>query len=446
MVPGGTAVPITGVPVTLDLNGTTSTVATTDSNGKFSYAAHGIAKAGTYQFSITPPASAPYTPGNTSVAIGLVQAKTRITVNKIPPLKYLQQATVQGIFQYEKGTTWIGIPAMHVLLAEGTKSQGNVVTAQYGKFTGKLATTNGSAWSAKVGATALTQQAIAAGNLIIAMPTKVSAFTAALYKDRTVHSSGCLVVTAPNVKNAPMTKIQIQYATKTSGPWKLLGPLQLHNFDRKAKGCANPNEAYFSGAIRTTAYNAYYRAALPWSNAFQGAVSTAIHCARNNTEIIDFDIKPRSITAGGQSGTVSGKLMHKVGNTWKPYANKRIIFPYRFPNSSGFYYLGNQTGGGTFSILTSNQGTFKVQPIPKDVSQTFSAFIYAEYVGTGMDLTAWSPGIEVTVHKNTTSTIVPGPAPQLSAMIAPPASAQATMLAEQDLLILGRMPDQPTIF
>jgi hypothetical protein len=426
---GTSSAPIANAQVTL--NDSPAPVATTDANGDFSYTINGISHAGSYQFSIA--GTGTYTAGSQSIAIGLTAAVTRISYVKVSPsgLKYGQQASLQAAVQYRRGTTWVGFPGARIFLSEGKTTLGSVVATKTGKFTAKLPTKHGSAWMVQVNAATLSQQASAAGNLAIAMPLKVGTFSAGLWTDGAVHSTGCLVVTAP-VRVGPMSSVQLQYETSTRGPWHLLGKLPLHNFDKKATSCAHANESYFTGAIHAASDNAYYRAVFPASSSFQTAVSKVIHSSRYPTRITGYAVSPHTLKKG-QQVTMTGRLWRKVGGTWKPYGGRTIEIVYNEKGTSFWSNLG--------SVKTSSNGDFT--QVAFGGGGNFIAIVYAEYSGSSTDLAVRSTGVPVTVKQtgNAGMTSTPGGARQLSVMIAA-SGAQSTMLAQQNLLILGLAPEE----
>jgi hypothetical protein len=428
-VVASSSAPIQGAAVSLTVNSSSSSVATTDANGHFSYTAKGVSRAGTYQFSVV--GTNTYTPGSASVAIGLTPAQTRITVIKPSALKYGQRAALRGTVQYKSGTAWIGLPGARVHLAEGKTSLGSVVASNTGKFTAKLPTTHGFAWKAQLNAAVLTQQATIAGNLSIAMPLKVGTFSAALGTDGAVHTSGCLVVTAP-VRFSPMSTIQLQYATSSRGKWHLLGKLQLHNSDRKAKGCSNPNQSFFTGAMRAASDNAYYRVMFPATSSFQSAVSKTIHSARTQTKITSYAVSPRTLKTN-QIVTITGRLWHLVGKTWKAYAGRSVQVIYNVKGTSYWSNLGNP-------VVTNSRGDFTMRA--KGGVGSFTVIMYAGYAGSRTDLATRSAGIAVAIKQSGAVTATaPGGAQPLAAMIAAN-GPESAMLMEQNLLILGLAPAQ----
>jgi hypothetical protein len=244
VAPGGTKpVNIKNAAVNLSLNGgSASEVATTNSDGQFSYTASNISQASMYAFSVS--ATKTYTSASDDVQIGTVQAVTRISGIRVSPahLRYGRSARLKGRVQYLLGTTWKALPGVAVDLEVGGGSLGAVTTNNRGHFKASLPTTRGSAWQATVSAGTLTQQTSATGNLIIAVPLRVRSFSASLQADGEVKASGCLEVTVP-VRYGPQTSVDIQYSAGNAGPWKSLGSLQLHNMARRQRSCQGANES-----------------------------------------------------------------------------------------------------------------------------------------------------------------------------------------------------------
>jgi hypothetical protein len=433
MVPGGSTVAVAGAPVLLNGQPISGGV-TTDSTGQFSYTVGGIAKATSYDFSIAGTNS--YTAATADISISPSQARTRITDVSVSPskLKYGQKATLRGIVQYQSGSTWTNLGGTTVDVAEGKTHIANARASTGGAFSAALPSTHGFAWSATVSAGVLTQQTAAIGNLAISVPMRVSAFGASLGVNGSVGTSGCLLVTAP-VKYGPLTTVQIQYATGSRGPWHLLGRLQLHNLDRKAKGCAGSNESYFSGAIKALNDNAYYRADFPANDSFQGAVSKVIHSFRYATKITSFKVGPGTVKKG-QIVTVTGQLWRKVGRSWKPYANRSIQVVYNEKGTSFWSDLGK-------AVSTNSKGDFR--RTAQGGGGNFVAVIYAVYAGSSVDLATRTQGVGVSIKSENAGTRLVPASPsaarrlQLSAQLAPP-GPELDLLARQEQLLLGVMP------
>ncbi len=438
MVPGGSPEPVSGAQVLL--NSQSLAGVTTNSSGQFSYTASGITKATSYNFSVAGTDS--YTAATADIAISPSQAATRISGISVSPskLKYGQNATLRGTIQYLSGTTWTNLGGTTVAVAEGKTQIAKATASTSGAFSARLPTTHGFGWTAVVSAGALTQQTTAIGNLTISVPMRVSTFGASLGVSGSVGTSGCLLVTAP-VKYGPLGTVQIQYATGSRGPWHLLGRLALHNLDRKAKGCAGPNESYFSGSIKALSDNAYYRAAFPANDSFQGAASKVIHSFRYATRITSYAVSPKSIKTN-QIITLTGRLWRKTGRSWQPYANRSIEFIY---NEKGTSYWSKLPG----SVHTSSKGYFRQQA--RGTGSNYVVVLYAEYTGSNVDLATRSTGVGVTVKAQSAGTRLATVSPAGTAE--PPLSAQLalagpelTMLARQEQLILGVMPANVAVF
>jgi hypothetical protein len=393
--PGSTVVvSIPNAPVYL--NGGTTPIATTDSAGKFSYQIKGIGKASSFTFSVT---GAPTTYSNATddVPIGVTAARTRITGITTSPthLKYGEKAKLTGAVQYRSGTAWIALPGATVHLFEGKTSVGKVVTGKGGSFTATLPTTNGPAWRATLTSAVLLQQASAIGNLSISVPMRVKSFTASLGVLGSIKATGCLQVTVP-VRYGPASKIEIQYATSSRGPWIVLGKLQLHNVAGAPALCRDANESYFSGSIRAKLANAYYRANFAGTFSFQRTTSPVIHAWRYQTKITDYKVSPRAVSTGGKV-KISGRLW-RHGKSWKPYGNRKVDIIYNEKGTSYWAHLGNP-------LKTSAGGYFSETAVAS--SGKFVAIIYAVYSGSKTDLAVQSNGVAVAINESSTSSPAP---------------------------------------
>ncbi len=390
----GSPQPIAGVPI--DLNGLTTTqVATTDSQGQFTYKVSGLSDTALFKFSV---AQTPdYTEATDNVQIGVVPATTRFTGAKVTPahLKYGQKATLTGSVQYLSGKTWANLAGGAVHLFEGRIELGSVSTAKNGSFKATLPTTHGPPWRATLSAALLLQQASAIGNLSISVPMRVKTFTASLSVLGSIKAAGCLEVTVP-VHYGPQSKIEIQYAAGSRGPWKELGKLQLRNVAGAPALCRDANESYFGGSIRAKLANAYYRADFPGNYSFQPTVSSVIHAWRYQTRITNYKVSPRAISTGGKV-RISGRLWVR-GKTWRPYAKRKVDIIYNEKGTSYWAHLGNP-------VKTSANGYFS--QIGVGSSGKFVAIFYAFYPGSKTDLAAESNGVPVAINESSTTS--PGP-------------------------------------
>ncbi len=398
------------VPVDLSVNGGSARPVATTSSSQFSYTVKGISNVTAYEFSVA--SSSTYTAGTDDVSIGLSPAQTRITGTSISPahLKYGQKATLKGTLQYLSGKTWTDLAATAIHLAEGTTSIGTVSSSSSGGFTASLPTTHGSTWSATVDAGNLIQQTTKTGNLTIAVPTKMKSFVARLTVNGNISTNGCLQVTVP-VDYAPESKIDIQYALKARGPWKVLGDLQLLDTG-PGEPCDAADQSYFTGSIHSKLANGYYRAYFPANSSFESSVSSVIHASRYQTKITGFTVSPHSVKTG-QTVTITGRLWRKVKNSWAPYAGRTIEYIY---NDKGTKFWGKL---GTSK--TNSHGYFK--QLAAGGSGTFVAIIYAEYGGSSTDFAVRSPGVDLSVNpkKSTAAqSASPGSAGNLPVVLSPP--------------------------
>ncbi len=390
-----------GVQINLSIaGGPLVQVATTGSNSKFTYSATGIAKVTAYDFSVG--STSTYTAATDDVSIGLSPAKTRITKISVSPahMVYGQKATLQGTVQYLSGKTWTDLPGATVQLSEGKTKLGTVDASASGAFSATLPSTHGLGWNAVVPEGNLIQQATATGNLSIAVPTKLQSLKVALGVNTELSVAGCLEVTVP-VGYAPLTKIAIQYAAGSRGPWKTLGELQLRDIDASPRACGAATESYFSGSIRVRLANAYYRADFPSSYSFESVVSKPVHLWKYPTRITGYTVSPRSVRTG-QKVTISGQLWVKTRG-WQPFAHQKVEIIY---NDKGTSYWGSL---GT--AKTNSHGDFKAYALGG--AGTFVAIIYAQYGGGKTEFADRTTGDDLSINPHRSS-VPAAPAAQAS--------------------------------
>jgi hypothetical protein len=225
---------------------------------------------------------------------------------------------------------------------------------------------------------------------------KVKSFSASLSVLGSIKATGCLQVTVP-VRYGPESKIEIQYAAGSRGPWKELGKLQLHNVAGAPALCRDANESYFGGSIRAKLANAYYRADFPGSYSFQPTVSSVIHAWRYQTRITDYKVSPRAISTGDKL-RISGRLWVR-GRIWKPYGKRKVEIIY---NEKGTSYWGQLP-----AVKTSYGGYFSQTGV--GTPGKFVAIFYASYPGSKTDLAVMSIGIPVAINESSTTSPEPPP-------------------------------------
>ncbi|HXW44784.1 MAG TPA: hypothetical protein VEL03_08365 [Streptosporangiaceae bacterium] len=417
---GGTTPTSIGQPVSVYLNGGSTPVATTNSDGQFSYTAPAISADTNYDFSVA--ATSTYTEGDQEVPISVNPADTKIADVKLSPteVKYGQKTTLTGTVEYQNASSaWTALPGASVSIAEGTTSLGTFTSGTNGSFTATLPSTHGFGWTATVSAATLTAGTQAVGNLVISVPLKVKSFGASLGVNGSVGLDGCLEVTAP-VSYGPMTTVTVQYSANGKSHWKTLGRLALHNLDSAVKSCPRADESYFSGSIAAKLDNAYYRADYPADDSFQGAVSGVIHSWRYQTKITGFSVSPRTVTEN-EHFTIKGRLWFLGSKGWVPYADKKVDYLYHESGTSFWGSLGSST--------SSSKGYFS--EVAAGGTGSFVVILYAQYQGSKVNLAARSTGITVT-NKASGAAILSS---ALSVQLAKSATQQAS-IAREDYLII----------
>jgi hypothetical protein len=167
--PGGTAVPLSGVPVSLSIDSATpNSIGTTGSDGSFSYSASGIQASSDYNFSVA--SSSTYTQNNDDVQITAVASSTVMTASASPGniSEGSTNVTFSGNVQTAAGTPIVGATVSMSVnggaltpLANPTDSNGNFSTvvdgAQPTTYTFSITGTSlysGASANANVGTTA----------------------------------------------------------------------------------------------------------------------------------------------------------------------------------------------------------------------------------------------------------------------------------------------------
>jgi hypothetical protein len=386
VVPGGTSAAIAGVPIDLTVVGAKPRkVATTASDGTFSYKVAGISGKGDYTFSIASTSS--YTMAKVQVPVDVDAARTRIIGIRVRPghLKYGQKATMRGTVEYRRGTTWVGLAGASVHLRVGASEAATIKTKADGSFSDTVSTTRGPGWTATLAASNLAATAAASGKLTIEVPMRVRAFNARLSTLGDVNATGCLQVSVP-YNRGPSTSIEVQYSAGTHGPWKNLGLVALHNVRGAPAACHDTGESYFDGSLPARNDNAYYRAYFKATYSFDSVLTKSVHAWRYQTRITGFDVHPRSVANGG-TVKITGRLWRKVGKSWRPYSGRTVVYPYHVKNTTYWSNLGH--------TKTSSDGYFVQDALAS--AGHFVAVIYAQYSGGSDDLYVRSGGIDITV-------------------------------------------------
>jgi hypothetical protein len=426
---GGSPVAVQKAPVDLSINGGTATqVTTTDASGDFTYTATEISQKSTYDFSV---ANSPndYTQATDDITVAVDQAQTRITVVSVTPphLKYGQNATLKATVQYLNGQTWTALPDTAVHLSESATKLPTVTTTSAGTFTATLPSTHGPGWTAVVDAANLTLQAQATGNLTIALPLKFVSFSARLGVNKKLTASGCLEVITPEHDQPPGTFVDIQYSSRSRGPWRSLGTLALENDSDRVRTCRSHDQSYFSGAIPAKLVNAYYRAYFAATDSFQSQHSSPVHAWKYPTRIVSFTASKHTITSNG-TVRFKGRLEAK-GKSWRGYGRQPIEI------LQGTQYL--------TTVTSNSRGYFTALIGGPKKPESFTVTTYAMYPGNATHLECLSKGIAVKVTAHG-SDVVAAPAGSTGSS-APPSLAQLERLPAPAVPMLPEFVVWPSI-
>jgi len=390
---GGPAVAIQNAPVDVSINGKPATqIKTTDANGDFTYTVSGVSQKTAYDFSVA--TAATYTQATDVITVVVNQARTRISHIRVTPahLKYGQNATLRATVQYLNGKTWTALPRTAVHLAEGKVRLKKVTTASDGTFTATLPSTHGPGWTAVVNSASLTLQASAMGNLSIALPLKVTSFSAQLGVNDKVSASGCLEVLAP-FGEGPGTTVDIQYSGTSRGPWRSLGTLPLHNGVGRSRTCRSHDQSFFRGTLPAKLANAYYRADFAATYSYQAAVSKVVHAWKYPTRIVSFTANKHTIS-DNETVRFRGRLEVRL-KSWRPLRNQTVQLWYNYKGTSIWNYL-------TFAT-TNARGYFTASA--KGSPRNFVAINYALYAGDATHLACRSRGVAVRISNTGSSAV-----------------------------------------
>jgi len=141
VAPGGTPVSISGAPVSLSISGTSQgQVATTDSNGDFSYPVSGVTQSADYNFTV--PGTSTYNGASDDVSVPVAQSMTSISVTPSPPsvTQGSQDVTFSGTISVTPpggGSGPVGIGTgvpVFLSINNGTPSQVTATTDAAGDF------------------------------------------------------------------------------------------------------------------------------------------------------------------------------------------------------------------------------------------------------------------------------------------------------------------------
>ena len=186
----------------------------------------------------------------------------------------------------------------------------------------------------------------------VALPVQVSGLKASLSPVAILTLRGCLLDSFTSF-GVPL-RLQVQYATKRSGPWQVLRTVN----GATGTSCGSGPEygVPFDYQVPVKLAAAYYRLSYAGSKDYEPMVSKAVYEAKTVTRITNFTVSPRK-AAANRYIRVSGRLW-KYTKSWHPLSHQRvwILFHYR---GQWYYYprkpVTNSSGrfSGRFKLYVS---------------------------------------------------------------------------------------------
>jgi hypothetical protein len=208
-------------------------------------------------------------------------------------------------------------------------------------------------------------------------PVKIS-FSASLDKYGELTVAGCMSTTISQRPPPDFPQMDIQYRTRRSGPWQLLGSTTT------GEGCAGLS---FIGSDPHPPPSAYYRAYFPGDNVYVSAASASTGRVWSYpTRFHEFRASPRSVKAGHKV-TISGILQYQAGSKWLAYGHEPIVMLFS-PSRNGQYY--HPVGE---SVRTNRKGVFSWT-----FTDTTTDYWKVYYAGNDRHFAVTARPIRVRVH------------------------------------------------
>ncbi|MEU8539335.1 hypothetical protein AB0C52_04925 [Streptomyces sp. NPDC048717] len=135
-------------------------------------------------------------------------------------------------------------------------------------------------------------------------------------------------------------------------------------------------------ALSGKGFSGYYRVRHPLSDQFLDSSTAIWRMSRNATRILNVNAAPEPVRKG-KTVTVTGKLQHQVGTTWKTYGNAPVTVWFKAKGSKTWTKLGsaktNSSGVATYKKAATVSGWYTMRH-SGDGSHFNSANAYEDYV------------------------------------------------------------------
>ena len=361
--PYTTPVPLGGVAVGVLDNDTlvTTPVGTTQSDG--SYSGHVELPVAGDSYQVVAATGPTWKQGSASLPVTWAKDPTRLVSVKVTPENFnyggTVPATITGTAEYDNASTgWQPLPDQPVRAGlVGSAVQHTVMTDSSGHFTWQYVPSDDTPWHEQVGNGSDLGYASASGSVHVAVPLRVTSFTASLSTLGELTVTGCVRDTVSGF-NRPAGPLGIQYSAQPSGPWLTLGHVARH----ANSACSLSGESYFSGTLPVQLARAYYRAYVKPTPDNQSASGKPVLLWKYVTRIIALHVSPGTVHKGGKL-PVSGRLQTYNGG-WRNFARQQIMVILKPKGSTIWYWM--------VKVNTNASGYF-TSTFTDPVSATWSA-------------------------------------------------------------------------
>ncbi len=385
--PDGSTGPIADLPV---YSTGPSPNAPTDASGDFSFTV-GIGgtfsvyvQGGQVAYATSPPVTITANSTPTAVTATLSTSTT----------SYGKTVTVSGTLTDKPGSVWQPLRGVQVVVSVPGYPQSAPVTDSAGHYSATFTALYGGSVPVDFNAVAtgdfatypwLNPAQVTTRNLTTILPTSITQFSASVDPQGFVSVSGCVGIESLPYNTAfyGRNPVAIQYSTRPSGPWKLLGKISQLGTNDTNCGIAEL-EASFAGSFPARLARAYYRAYFPGDSVqlWEPSASAARLAWKYLTMVSSFKVSPRRVAAGGHVA-ISGALLQQTSG-WRAFAHQQILIIYRRPGQKTWFWIVRTT--------TSSDGRFSAT-----IKDTFSATWSAYYAGDSTHYFCSPPGVFVRV-------------------------------------------------
>jgi hypothetical protein len=164
-------------------------------------------------------------------------------------------------------------------------------------------------------------------------------------------------------------KLVLEYSADGRTGWRTI-----------ANGTATSYPGFYSLGAKST--SGYFRLRHPVSDQFAETVSATGRLTRNATKILAVNASPEPVRKGA-TVTVTGRLQHQIGTTWKNYGNAPVTVWFKAKGSNTWKQLGsartNSTGVATFKKASTVDGWYTMRH-SGDGTHFNSQYAYEDYV------------------------------------------------------------------